>query len=128
MDWITVAAAFLIAILSGMGVGSAGLLVVYLTMVLDVPQLMAQGINLLFFLFAASAALCVHILRRHIPLARVIWATLAGMLGALPGVWAAEILPQNWIRILFGMMLIFAGIRAFFTKSDKMGKTPKKSR
>ena len=35
MDWITVAAAFLIAILSGMGVGSAGLLVVYLTMVLD---------------------------------------------------------------------------------------------
>ena len=111
-----------------MGVGSAGLLVVYLTMVLDVPQLTAQGINLLFFLFAASAALCVHILRRHIPLARVIWAALAGMLGALPGVWAAEILPQNWIRILFGMMLIFAGIRSFFSKSDKMGKTPKKSR
>ena len=128
MDWITVAAAFLIAILSGMGVGSAGLLVVYLTMVLDVAQLTAQGINLLFFLFAASAAFCVHIHRRHIPLARVIWAALAGMLGALPGVWAAEILPQNWIRILFGMMLIFAGIRAFFTKSDKMGKTPKKSR
>lgn len=128
MDWITVAAAFLIAILSGMGVGSAGLLVVYLTVVLDVSQLTAQGINLLFFLFAASAALCVHILRRHIPFSRVILAALAGMLGALPGVWTAEILPQNLVRILFGMLLIFAGIRSFFSKSDKMGKTPKKSR
>ena len=128
MDWITVAAAFLIAILSGMGVGSAGLLVVYLTVVLDVSQLTAQGINLLFFLFTASAALCVHILRRHIPFSRVILAALAGMLGALPGVWTAEILPQNLVRILFGMLLIFAGIRSFFSKSDKMGKTPKKSR
>ena len=128
MDWITVAAAFLIAILSGMGVGSAGLLVVYLTVVIGVPQLMAQGINLLFFLFAASAALCVHFLRRKIPLARVILASLAGMAGALPGVWMAEILPQSWVRILFGCMLIFSGIRALFTKSDKISKMTKKSR
>lgn len=128
MDWITLSAAFLIAILSGMGVGSAGLLVVYLTMIANVPQLMAQGINLVFFLFAASAALCVHILRRKLPFSRVILASLAGMLGALPGVWAAGLLPQNWVRILFGVMLIFSGIRALFSKSDKMGKTPKKSR
>lgn len=128
MDWITVSAAFLIAILSGMGVGSAGLLVVYLTMVLGVSQLTAQGINLLFFLFAASAALCVHILRRKLPFSRIILAALAGMIGALPGVWAAEILPQNWVRMLFGFMLIFSGIRALFAKSDKMGKIPKKSR
>jgi hypothetical protein len=39
-----------------------------------------------------------------------------------------EILPQNLVRILFGIMLIFAGLRSFFQKSDKMGKTPKKSR
>ena len=45
MDWITAFAAFLIAILSGMGMGSAGLLVVYLTMVEQVPQLTAQGIQ-----------------------------------------------------------------------------------
>lgn len=128
MDWITVSAAFLIAILSGMGVGSAGLLVVYLTMVLGAPQLTAQGINLLFFLFAASAALCVHILRRKLPFSRIFLAALAGMIGALPGVWAAEILPQNWVRMLFGFMLIFSGIRALFAKSDKMGKIPKKSR
>lgn len=127
MDWITALAAFLIAILSGMGMGSAGLLVVYLTMVEQVPQLTAQGINLVFFLFSASAALCVHALRRKIPFSRVILASAAGIIGALPGVWAAEILPQNWVRVLFGVMLIVSGLRTFFTKSDKIGKTPKKS-
>lgn len=38
-----------IALLSGMGVGSAGLLVVWLTMADTVPQLAAQGLNLYFF-------------------------------------------------------------------------------
>ena len=42
---------FIIATLSGMGVGSAGLLVVWLTVFDSVPQLAAQGLNLFFFLF-----------------------------------------------------------------------------
>ena len=41
---------FAVALLSGMGVGSAGLLVTYLALVLGMPQLQAQGLNLLFFL------------------------------------------------------------------------------
>ena len=127
MDWITAFVALLIAILSGMGLGSAGLFVVYLTMIENAPQLTAQGVNLVFFLFAASAALCVHIFRRKLPFSRVILASAAGIIGALPGVWAAELLPQNWVRLLFGGMLIFSGIRALFAKSDKMSNMPKKS-
>lgn len=128
MDWITAFVALLIAILSGMGLGSAGLFVVYLTMIENAPQLTAQGVNLVFFLFAASAALCVHVLHRKLPFSRVFLASVAGIIGALPGVWAAELLPQNWVRLLFGGMLIFSGIRALFAKSDKMSNMPKKSR
>ena len=40
----------LIATLSGLGVGSAGLLVAFLTLCEGMPQLEAQGQNLLFFL------------------------------------------------------------------------------
>ncbi len=116
MDWITIIASFLVAVLSGMGVGSAGLLVVYLTMIAGVPQLTAQGINLLFFLFAAAAALGVHITHRRIPFLYVSIAALAGMIGALPGTFAAGILPQGWVRILFGIMLILAGVRALCGK------------
>ena len=46
----------LIATLSGMGIGSGGLMVLYLTFVRHAPQLTAQGFNLLFFLFAAAAS------------------------------------------------------------------------
>ena len=55
---------FIIATLSGMGVGSAGLLVVWLTVFDSVPQLAAQGLNLFFFLFSSSASLLIHVKRR----------------------------------------------------------------
>ena len=43
-------AAFLSAILSGLGVGSAGIFVLYLTLIAGFPQPEAQALNLLFFL------------------------------------------------------------------------------
>ena len=43
------AIATLIAILSGLGVGSGGLLVIWLTLALGVDAQMARGLNLLFF-------------------------------------------------------------------------------
>lgn len=42
-------ASAIIAILTGLGVGSGGLLVIYLTLVSGIDQPVAQGINLLFF-------------------------------------------------------------------------------
>ncbi|MBQ7940648.1 MAG: sulfite exporter TauE/SafE family protein [Clostridia bacterium] len=127
MDWITVIASFVVAVLSGMGIGSAGLLVVFLTMIAGVPQLTAQGINLLFFLFAAASALCVHITHRNIPFLHVSIAALAGMIGTLPGTFAAGILPQDWVRILFGIMLILAGVRGMFGKAKNKKQKNKKS-
>ena len=62
---VDILAALIIAVLSGMGVGSGGLLVLYLTMVRDTPHLTAQGLNLLFFIFASGASLCIHLTRRQ---------------------------------------------------------------
>ena len=45
--------AFFIAILSGLGVGSGGLLVIWLTMVEGMDAIGARGLNLLFFVFTA---------------------------------------------------------------------------
>ena len=42
-----------VAVLSGMGVGSGGLLVVYLTLAGGIAQPAAQALNLFFFIFAA---------------------------------------------------------------------------
>jgi uncharacterized membrane protein YfcA len=45
------AVSLFIAILSGLGVGSGGLFVVWLTMVEGVDAIEARGLNLLFFVF-----------------------------------------------------------------------------
>ena len=60
-EWVT---GFLVGgltgILSGFGVGGGSLLLVYLTGIAEVEQTLAQGINLLYFLPAAAAALPTH--------------------------------------------------------------------
>ena len=43
-----------VAVLSGMGVGSGGLLVVYLTLAGGIAQPAAQALNLFFFIFVIS--------------------------------------------------------------------------
>ena len=127
MYWMTVLVSFVIAVLSGMGLGSAGLLVAYLTAVIGTPQITAQGINLLFFLFAAGAALCVRLSRQAVRFLPVFAVILAGMIGVIPGTLAAGILPKKWIRILFGIMLITAGARSLvgivIKRKQKNGKS-----
>ena len=127
MYWITVIVSFVIAVLSGMGLGSAGLLVAYLTAVVGTPQITAQGINLLFFLFAAGAALCVRLSRQSVRFLPLFTVILAGMMGVIPGALTAGILPEKWIRILFGIMLIAAGLRSLVgivtKKKRKNGKS-----
>ena len=48
------------AVISAWGVGGGTLLLLVMTLLLDVDQRTAQGINLLFFLPAAASALFVH--------------------------------------------------------------------
>ena len=48
----TILITFLLAALSGMGVGGGGLFVIYLSLFTNTPQLTAQGMNLLFFLLS----------------------------------------------------------------------------
>ena len=69
-------ASFAIALLSGMGVGSAGLFVLYLTSVAGLPQLQSQGLNLVFFLLSAGASFLYHVRRRHIPWGLVLFLIL----------------------------------------------------
>ena len=119
---LDIIASFAIAVLSGMGIGSGGLLVIYLTLVSSAPQLAAQGINLLFFLFSTGAAMTVHLRRRKIYYNAVLLMTVVGILGALLGSFTAGILPTALVRKLFGAMLIISGAVALFKKEKKEEK------
>ena len=116
---LTVAVALGVAVLSGLGVGSAGLLVVYLTLVQQLPQLAAQGLNLLFFLFASGAALTVHAFRTKLLFGCILLLLPGGILGSLWGAGLAHALPEALLRRLFGGLLIASGAIGLFRRRKR---------
>lgn len=106
----TVIASFIIAALSGMGVGGGGLFVVFLAIFTDTPQIIAQGINLLFFIFSAGSAICVHLSKRQIFGTAVLTMALFGVAGAILGSLLSSVINQSILRKLFGIMLVISGV------------------
>ncbi len=102
--------AFLIAVISGLGVGGGGLFATYLAIFTDIPQLSVQGFNLLFFIFCAFASVAVQIFRRKINMPAVALMVVTGLIGAYAGSLLTLILPEEYLRKLFGIMLVSGGL------------------
>ena len=102
-------ATFLAAVLSGLGVGSAGLFVLYLTFFAGFPQAQAQALNLAFFLLSAGAALMLHARERSIPPRLVLYLVVCALPGALLGSFLAGRTDPSLLRRLFGGMLVLTG-------------------
>ena len=102
-----------VALLSGLGVGSGGLLVVFLTEYRGVGQLFAQGVNLIFFIFSSGASTAVNLRARNICYGTVMLMSIGGTVGAIVGAIVASILDPNLLRIGFGTLLLIGGIPSF---------------
>jgi uncharacterized membrane protein YfcA len=109
----------LIAILSGMGMGSGGLLVVYLRLLGGDSQLALQSFNLMFFIFSSGASLAVHLPRRRIYGGALVLMALSGIIGALLGSSAAIALDGDILRKIFGYMLIATGLFSLWRSFGK---------
>ncbi len=103
------AVSFVISLLSGMGVGSAGLLVVWLTEVDGVAQVTAQGINLIFFIFSASAAALKYIRRPTLDRQSIFILIPTAIAGAIFGSLAVGSLDPTLLRRIFGVGLVLVG-------------------
>ncbi len=119
MKIISVIVAFIISILSGLGVGGGGLFVIYLALFTETPQLTVQGINLAFFLFSASAALIIHLQKRKIFLLAVGVMSLFGVAGALAGAFLSANVEEALLKKAFGIMLILSGSISLFKTRKK---------
>lgn len=102
-----------VALLSGLGVGSGGLLVVFLTEYRDVSQLFAQGVNLIFFIFSSGASTAVNLRTRNICYGAVTVMSVGGTVGAIVGALVASMLDPDLLRIGFGVMLLVGGVPSF---------------
>lgn len=98
-----------VGVLAGLGVGSGGLLILYLTEVDGLGQLAAQGVNLAVFGFALGAAVLVHLHRREIPLPILGFVTVFGALGAVLGSLLTGLFSADALRTGLGVLLLFMG-------------------
>ena len=110
------AVSLFIAILSGLGVGSGGLFVIWLTMVEGVGSIEARGMNLLFFVFSATSALLFHLIRRRIHIRTVFFLSIFGVIGTLVGSFMGRSIDPTVLRKIFGAMLILSGLYTLFGK------------
>ena len=110
-----------VSALAGLGVGGGGLLVIYLTLVKDMQQIEAQGINLLFFIAAGTASFIVHLKKRDINKKSLVLMIVLGSIGAIAGGVLINFISVGIIRIIFSIFLITSGIVELFAKDEQKG-------
>lgn len=103
-------AGFAVSVLSGLGIGGGGLLVIWLVLYHSTEQLTAQGINLVFFLFSSSAAMIVHLMKRKLNFKLIAYLIVLGSLGAYFGSILSKSVSPEIVRSTFGILLVFSGI------------------
>ena len=103
-------------VLSGFGVGGGSLLLIYMTSFAGVPQTLAQGINLLYFLPTAATALPAHFKNGYVEKKALLPAICAGLACSALTAWAATALDVEVLRRCFGAFLIVIGLRELFKK------------
>jgi uncharacterized membrane protein YfcA len=103
-------AAFLSGLIGAMGLGGGGVLLIYLTVFANTPQLQAQGMNLLFFLPIGLLAIITYALKKQIAWKTVVKMWLGGVVGALLGHFIANLLSTDILSKIFaGFLIIFGG-------------------
>lgn len=98
-------------IISGFGIGGGSLLVLYLTAITGTSQYTAGGINLLYFIGCAPAALVGHVKNRLVVWRVVLWCVLTGVAVAVPVSLIADTFNSDWLRRLFGLVLLYIGVK-----------------
>ena len=116
-EWIIAAlAGAATGVLSGFGVGGGSLLLIYMTSFAGVPQTLAQGVYLLYFLPAAATALPAHLKNGYVEKKALLPAIAAGLVCSALAAWAATALDVEVLRKCFGGFLILIGLRELFQK------------
>ena len=108
-----------IGVLAGMGMGSGGLFMLYLTLGVGLPHKAAQGINLLFVVFALGGAFLVHVRNYRLPWRILLFILAAGIPGAILGSIIVLLIPVSLLRPIFGLFLIISGVVTLFRSKSK---------
>lgn len=120
--------AFLAAVLAGLGVGSGGFLLLYLTDVAGLPQYTAQGVNLVFFTVATLASTLASYRAGRLSVGRLLPLLILGGIGSIAGALLTLAVPPELARRAFGGVMVAGGLYTLLSRILRMrrAKTEKK--
>lgn len=105
--------------LSGLGVGGGSLLILWLTLIANVPQETARSINLMFFLPTAVISSLFRWKKGSLQLKNILPAILGGIVAALLFTWLSRHISSDALRMPFGVLLLVTGIRELLYRPRK---------
>ena len=111
---VSLLAGAVLGFLSGLGTGGGSLLLLWLTMVVGMPQQDARMVNLLFYLPAALITLLLRKKQGLLPVKPLLPGMAAGCAAAFLFFRLENILDAVLMKKAFGVLLLFLGIRELF--------------
>ncbi len=114
---IDIIAGIVTGIIGAMGFGGGGILILYLTLYKNIPQLTAQGINLICFVPAAIAALAIHTKNNLIDRKLAVKYICLGLVGVIIGYSILSVINENLIRKIFSIIMIAIGVKGLLFKN-----------
>lgn len=116
---ISIIAGFLSGLIGAMGFGGGGVLIIYLVVFMNIPQLQAQGINLVFFIPCAILATVIYTVKKQIDYKAIFPVILGGVCGAIPASFILRNIPTGYLSKIFAVFLIIMGISSILRLKKK---------
>ena len=113
---VTIFVGVALGFLSGIGVGGGSLLLLWLTLVMGLPQESARMMNLMFFVPCALTATLFRWKHGSHNRSIALPAILGGLAGAALGSYLGPRINADLLRKAFGILFIFTAIRELRNK------------
>lgn len=108
--FIPIIAGFLSGLIGSMGFGGGGVLIIYLVVFANTPQLQAQGINLIFFVPCAVLATIIYTIKKQIDYKKILPVIIGGVIGAITSSFLLKNINTDYLSKVFAIFLIVMGV------------------
>lgn len=110
------------SVISSMGLGGGGLLILYLIGIRGISQLTAQGINLFFFIPCSVFSVIIYIKNGLVKPKKLLPMLAGSALGALGGSLIVNRIGADALKTLFAVFLIVSGTALLLSKGKDGNK------
>lgn len=107
---LSIIAGFLSGLIGSMGFGGGGVLIIFLVVFSNVPQITAQGINLIFFIPCAILSVIIYAIKKQIDFKEILPVIFGGVLGAIPVSFLLNVIDTRYLSKIFAIFLISMGV------------------